>query len=436
MTELDDHELLAAYVRTQSEAAFATLVTRHVSLVHSAALRFTGNPHHAEEIAQAVFIILARKAAGLGRNVVLSGWLYQTARLTAANFMKGEIRRQKREQEAYMQSTLNEPDSAAWRQIAPLLDEAMGRLGETDRNALVLRYFENKMASEIGAALKLNESAAHMRVNRALEKLRKFFVRRGITLSALAIAGAISGNSVQAAPAGLAPTITAVALAKGAVAGGSTLTLVKGALKVMAWTKAKIAVVAGVGVVLAGTTAITLHNLNKPVPLQGIPADWSVLSGQGAQWNWTNNAIYAHSTTGDSILASNRKYGDVTLSATVGSTNRGAELVFRAQDVDNGYHVNYTPDDTPWAADNGSIVKLVRKVAGDEFDLAVFKRGKLPHTAKITVSAKGPRLEVRLNDIPILRTNDATFASGFIGLRVYGDPIKPCDDTYSNLTVQ
>ena len=436
MTELDDHELLAAYVRTQSEAAFATLVTRHVSLVHSAALRFTGNPHQAEEIAQAVFIILARKATGLGRNVVLSGWLYQTARLTAANFMKGELRRQKREQEAYMQSTLNEPDSAAWRQIAPLLDEAMGRLGETDRNALVLRYFENKRASEIGAALKLNESAAHMRVNRALEKLRKFFVRRGITLSALAIAGAVSANSVQAAPAGLGQTISAVALTKGATAGGATLTLVKGVLKLMAWTKAKIAVIVGVGVVLAGTTAITLRNLDKPVPLQGIPADWSVLSGQSAQWDWTNNAIYAHSTTGDSILASNRKYGDVTLSAIMGSTNRGAELVLRAPDVDNGYHVIYTPDDTPWAADNGSIVKLVRKVAGDEFDLAVFKRGKLPHTAKITVSARGPRLEVRLNDIPILSTNDATFASGFVGLRVYGDPVKPCDNTFSNVTVQ
>src|SRR5438309_247463 len=116
MTELDDDQLLAEFTRVQSETAFAALVTRHVNLVYSAALRFAGNPHHAEEITQAVFIILARKAGGLRRGTVLSGWLYQTARLTAANFVKGEIRRQNREQEAYMQSTLTEPD-AAWEQI-------------------------------------------------------------------------------------------------------------------------------------------------------------------------------------------------------------------------------------------------------------------------------------------------------------------------------
>jgi len=184
MTELADHELLAEYVRTKSEAAFAELVARYVNLVYSAALRFTGNPHHAEEITQAVFIILTAKAGRLGRGTVLSGWLYQTARLTAANFVKSELRRQSREQEAYMQSTLTEPDAAAWEQVAPLLDEAMGRLGETDRNAVVLRYFENKTASEIAATLKLNEAAAHKRVTRGLEKLRKYFMKRGVTLSA------------------------------------------------------------------------------------------------------------------------------------------------------------------------------------------------------------------------------------------------------------
>src|SRR6266481_5082985 len=108
MPELTDHELLAEFARTESETAFATLVTRYVNLVYSTALRFTGNPHQAEEISQAVFIILARKAGKLSSRVVLSGWLYQTARLTAANLLKVEIRRQQREQEAYMQSIVNE----------------------------------------------------------------------------------------------------------------------------------------------------------------------------------------------------------------------------------------------------------------------------------------------------------------------------------------
>jgi RNA polymerase sigma factor (sigma-70 family) len=265
MPELDDQQLLREFAKTNSETAFATLVARHMNLVHSTALRFCGNPHRAEEITQAVFIILARKAGKLSPRVVLSGWLYQTARLTAANLVKGEIRRQRREQEAYMQSTLNETDAAAWEQLAPLLDEAMGRLGETDRNAVVLRFFENKTAAEVAAALKLTEAAAHKRVNRALEKLRKIFSKRGVALSAAMIAGTVAANSVQAAPAGLAKTISAIAITKGAAAGGSTLTLVKGALKIMAWTKMKTAVVVGVVAILAATsTTIVGIKLARP----------------------------------------------------------------------------------------------------------------------------------------------------------------------------
>src|ERR1017187_6120622 len=259
MTGLDDHELLAEYARTESEAAFAVLVARYVNLVHSAAWRFTGNPHHAEEITQAVFIILARKAGGLRRGTVLSGWLYQTARLTAANFVKGEIRRQRREQEAYMQSILTEPEPAAWEQIAPLLDEAMGRLGETDRNAVVLRFFENKTAQEVAAALKLTEAAAHKRVNRALERLRKFFTKRGVTSTVAVIAGAISANSVQAAPAALAKSVTAAAIVKGSVATASTLTLVNGTLKIMTYAKLKLAMGITAGILLeAGTTTMVI----------------------------------------------------------------------------------------------------------------------------------------------------------------------------------
>jgi RNA polymerase sigma factor (sigma-70 family) len=249
MTELDDQELLGRYARDESDAAFATLVARYVNLVYSAALRFTDNPHHAEEIAQAVFIILARKASRLRHDTVLSGWLYQTARLTAANFVKGEIRRQRREQEVYMQSTLMQPESAAWEQIAPFLDEALGSLSETDRNAIVLRFFENKPIQEIAVKLRLNQAAAHKRVTRALEKLRRLLLRRGVAFSATAIGGAVAANSVQAAPAELAVTVTAAAV-KGAAVGGSTLALINGTLKTMAWIKASTAVGVGIGALL------------------------------------------------------------------------------------------------------------------------------------------------------------------------------------------
>ena len=130
MPQSDDIALLKEYAARGSEPAFAALVERHVNLVYSAALRGAGDPHAAGEIAQAVFIILARKAKSLGERTVLSSWLYQTARLTAANYLRGEIRRRHREQEAYMQTIGNEPQAEeAWRQIAPLLEDAMGRLG-------------------------------------------------------------------------------------------------------------------------------------------------------------------------------------------------------------------------------------------------------------------------------------------------------------------
>ena len=155
--------------------------------------------------------------------------------------------------------TLTEPDPPLWEQISPLLDEAMGRLDEKDRNAIVLRFFENRTPLEAAAALKLNEVAARKRVSRALEKLRTYFAKRGVVATTAIIAGAISSKSVQAAPAALANPATAVVIAKGAAASASSLTLAKGALSIMAWTKAKtvVAVAATAIVFGTGTTVVT-----------------------------------------------------------------------------------------------------------------------------------------------------------------------------------
>ena len=262
MHEWDDHALLREYVERDSEEAFAILVTRHVNQVYSVALRQTGNPHAAEEITQAVFVILARKSRRLGPRVILSGWLYQTARLTAVTLVRGEIRRARREQEAHMQTVVNESESAAeiWPHIAPLLETAMAQLNANDRHAVVLRFFDGKSLKEVGASLGANEEAAKKRVQRALDKLRRFFTQRGVRLSATVLTAALGANAVHAAPATLAKTVTAMALTHGATASGSTLTLIKGALKLMAWTKAKTAVVAGLVVVLTtGTTTVIVE---------------------------------------------------------------------------------------------------------------------------------------------------------------------------------
>src|SRR3954469_16511007 len=139
MQELDDIALLRQYTEQNSEEAFAALVARHVNKVYSVALRHTRNPSQAEEITQSVFVILAKKSRHLGKGVVLSGWLYQTARWTAVTFIRTEIRRNHREHEAHMQTGLYETESDVWPQIAPLLDTAMAGLNETDRYAVVLR---------------------------------------------------------------------------------------------------------------------------------------------------------------------------------------------------------------------------------------------------------------------------------------------------------
>ena len=162
-----DMELVRDYAGHRSEQAFETLVARHISLVYSSALRQVRDPLLAEEITQAVFIILARKAGSLSAKTILPGWLYRTTRYTAANVLRTESSRQRHEQEAQMQSTL-EKDSAegVWQELSPLLDEAMNRLGQTDRDALLLRYFENRSLREVGSALGTNEEAAKKRVAR------------------------------------------------------------------------------------------------------------------------------------------------------------------------------------------------------------------------------------------------------------------------------
>ena len=272
----DDMALVREYAASQSERAFETLVSRHVNLVYSAALRQVRDPHLAEEISQAVFVILARKAHSLDSQTILSGWLYRTARFAAADALKIQRRRQRREQEACMQSTLeNHPMDAAWQELSPLLDEAMAQLRDKDRDAIVLRYFENKSLREVGDALGLQERAAQKRVTRGLEKLYAFFARRGIASTTAIIANAVSAHSIQAAPVALAKSITAVAVTKGATVSGSTLTLIKGALKLMACTKAKTTAIAvAAAIAVSGTTAIVIKTVafglgaDKPIVRQ------------------------------------------------------------------------------------------------------------------------------------------------------------------------
>src|SRR5208283_4461100 len=137
MQAMDDMALLREYAARNSEAAFETLVSRYTNLVYTAALRRTGNPQLAEEVTQAVFIILAKKAGRIRGETVLAGWLFKTVRFTASAQLKAAVRRQRREQEAQMDSAITQEAStdSAWEHISPLLDEGLARLKEKDRQA-------------------------------------------------------------------------------------------------------------------------------------------------------------------------------------------------------------------------------------------------------------------------------------------------------------
>jgi RNA polymerase sigma factor (sigma-70 family) len=248
---MEDFQLIEEYAARNSQSAFQSLVDRYVKLVHSTALREVGSAAMAEDVAQAVFILLAKKAAGLAKtkNLVLSGWLYRTTRFVAARAARGEMRRQRREEEALRMQQISAPDET-WRRLAPLLDEGIEQLQPAERDALILRFLQDEPLQGVGAALGITEEAARKRVSRSLDKLRGFFVRRGFSLSAAALAAALAGATAEAAPAGLAASLGPKALASLSAA-APLPALVAETLSAWRWAKLKLAGLCGVGAVAA-----------------------------------------------------------------------------------------------------------------------------------------------------------------------------------------
>ncbi|MGC3957439.1 MAG: sigma-70 family RNA polymerase sigma factor [Verrucomicrobiota bacterium] len=273
MNDRSDQQLLQDYAQNRTDPAFAELVRRHIDLVYSAAMRRLGDAHLAEDVAQGTFTALAQNAHDLAGHPVLTGWLHRTTQNIAANLIRTNLRRQTREQEAVTMNQLlsSAPNDANWQSIAPHLDAALDELESADRDMVMLRYFEKKSARETATQLGISEDAAQKRVSRAVDRLREFFAKRGVTVGASGLAVVISANAVQAAPVGLALAIsTAAALTGTTLATTATITATK-AIAMTALQKtvvaATIAVLAGVGIYEAQQASKLREQVQKLRPL-------------------------------------------------------------------------------------------------------------------------------------------------------------------------
>jgi RNA polymerase sigma factor (sigma-70 family) len=253
---MDDRQLLARYVAEVSEEAFAELTRRHTGLVYSAALRQVRNEQLAQDVTQVVFANLARHARSIPKGAVLAGWLHRDTRYTALDFIRAEARRLRREQQS---AEMNPPDpdpQPGWEEIRPLLDEALTKLAPADRDALLLRYFEQRDFAGVGAALGASAEAARKRVDRALERLRAYLVKRGITTTAAALGGALTVHAIESVPAGLEISLAAGSATAAALGSGSWLS------NLMLMTKTKIAIgTALMAGILAAPLLIQQHAL-------------------------------------------------------------------------------------------------------------------------------------------------------------------------------
>lgn len=231
---MDDMQLLQRYAQTGCQDAFERLVTRHIDWVYSVCLRGVKDRHLAEDVTQAVFIILARKSKSLAPNTILRGWLFKAARFAVADALKKQNRHKRHVQRAAELSAgdLTPQDAAAWNRLAPALEEAVACLSEKDRQAIMLRFYESKSLAEVGTILGISEEASKKRVSRAVEKLRTILCREGIAVSAALLLLLLTTRASQAAPLGLGLTISGAATGS-SVASGMASAIAKGASRQM-----------------------------------------------------------------------------------------------------------------------------------------------------------------------------------------------------------
>ncbi|QDU31358.1 ECF RNA polymerase sigma factor SigE [Anatilimnocola aggregata] len=253
---MDEMKLLHDYATTGSQAAFSELVSRHIDWVYGVSLRRAGDAATAEDVTQAVFIVLAKKAKSLPQNTVLIGWLMNVIHYAAADARKAQSRRRQHELKAAemrLRTTNSPTDQGEVQELLPLVDEAMTRLPTAYRDAVGLRFYGKKSFGELALALGLSEEAAKKRVSRGLEKLRGMLRGRVGAITVTTVTTALTAASAEAAPSGLQAQVL---LATTAAQAGGALLVAQGAMNMMAWANVKFAAVAA---------AIVLGSVGTPM---------------------------------------------------------------------------------------------------------------------------------------------------------------------------
>ncbi len=362
---MDDCQLLRQFVEHDSQQAFAALTGRYLSLVYSTCRRELDDAETAEDVTQAVFLILARKAPTLRRSVVLSGWLFQTARFAAKNARLQSQRRSTYEQKAAEEMGQQQgPEDAVWAEIEPVLNQSLGALGEGERDCVLLRFFQQMSFAEAGMALGLSEEAARKRVTRALEKIRRFFEKHGVAVPAVALAVLLTAHAAKAAPPGLLPALTGIT--NGMVTGSAGVSLLspqvsqltEGVLHAMKIASLKMA---------AGIAALALV---------GTAATYGVVRGAAPAVPAVPPADAPHATTPVSAVTSDlikRMIAD-TVAPTQYRTVALTGKVLRADGVTaGGVHVAARVRDSfekkLWGPHSGAASQAI-----------MFKSGSLTHT--------------------------------------------------------
>lgn len=260
MSRSSDDELLRAFATTRCDQAFSELVRRHLDLVHSVAARVVRNASDARDLAQEVFARLAQQQGRLPSGVPLAAWLHRTTRSAAANFVRSEERRRKRQAAAADLDAMNEEPT--WQELEPHLDPLIDLLPKSDRAALVLRFYSEKTHAQIGAQLAISEEAARKRVTRALDKLRTHLSRRGVKATTAFLAATLPSLATTPAPAGLASSISTSALSTSAASLATTST-VTGIIAMTSTAKTYLAVACAITLTGVATYVATSNSSNR-----------------------------------------------------------------------------------------------------------------------------------------------------------------------------